>query len=179
MPDTPDIHDTDKKPTPRNVISIPPEIPRSGFKSEADGLDTPISAAPIPPRTPSPRMLPIDPTVQGLKTPENRAPSRQPKDTPLSYNNDARRHDPTFTDTQAMHRRHAEEANQWIVGPMPEEDFLATFLPETDFPDKDKLRRMPNPINAFRNVPDKPDSEKDICTHFVSFNAVSSTRMIF
>ena len=116
----------------------------------SENVTPPASAAPSSPHTPPPGEGPDD---SAFRTPPQDR-KLLPKNTPLSANLSARRHATDSTKSEMMHYRRAEEAKKWMLGPMPVEEFLSTFLPEGDIPEESlRNRTMPDPTGAFDNVP--------------------------
>ena len=119
----------------------------------------PVSAALSSSHTPPSGQVPDDTALRTL--PQVR--TLLPKNTPLSVNFHARRYTAYCTKSEMMHHRRAEEAKKWIVGPMPVEGFLSTFLPEGDIPEESLRNRiLPDPTSAFDEVPTETRQEDQL-----------------
>ncbi|OBZ71567.1 hypothetical protein A0H81_08676 [Grifola frondosa] len=78
-----------------------------------------------------------------------------------------------FDEQDAKHRyqRLIDEAKEQVLGPMPIQQFLDEFLPMHD--SIEERAGMLSALNAFRNVPESADHERDIYDPLVSLIVVN------
>ncbi|KAI0929794.1 hypothetical protein AcV5_006662 [Taiwanofungus camphoratus] len=84
-----------------------------------------------------------------------------PVETPLRRRNHNQYEYFDSDDARARYLRYAQQARKFFLGPMPVEDFLDDFLPETSV-------TMPNITDAFKHVPKGAAKEEDIYNPLVS-----------
>ncbi|KAI0935439.1 hypothetical protein AcW1_008643 [Taiwanofungus camphoratus] len=84
-----------------------------------------------------------------------------PVETPLRRRNHNQYEYFDSDDARARYLRYAQQARKFFLGPMPVEDFLDDFLPETSV-------AMPNITDAFKHVPKGAAKEEEIYTPLIS-----------
>lgn len=97
--------------------------------------------------------------MASVKTPQHKR-VKVPKDNPIAYTLDGLRNSFQANDSNAVAQSHEAEGRRVVIGVMPMQRFIKTFLP----PAKEQ---MPDYRRAFNKVPDKPKDEAEIYVPFV------------